>query len=140
MVEVRTYGPPELPDKQDGVKDGTVQNNIFNRRIEHTITAAVVNNRFPTKYTLDIRPEKQDSVINFPKVHRSIVDIFKLMDVTAEIITQDNLRITNNNTIPNDKGYTNLFPDQRLCKVTKRMYISFTLESDYTLSQLKHRS
>ena len=39
------------------VKDGIVQNTIFNRCIEDTATAMVVNNRFTTKSTFNIRPE-----------------------------------------------------------------------------------
>ena len=63
MVDVRTNDPPESPIDHDGVKDGTVQNLICNHRIAHVTTAAVVNNRYTTKYTLDIRPENQYSVI-----------------------------------------------------------------------------
>ena len=62
------------------------------------------------------------------------------MDETTAIITHNNIRITNSNTFPNDKKYTTSFLDQRLCKVTKRMYISLTLESTLTLSQLKYGS
>ena len=62
------------------------------------------------------------------------------MNETAAIITHNNIQITNSNTFSNDKEPNTSFPDQRLCKVTKRMYISFTLESTFTLSQLKYGS
>ena len=62
------------------------------------------------------------------------------MNETSAIITQDNIRITNSNTFPKDKEHNNSFLDQRLCKVTKRMYIAFTLKSTLTLSQLKYGS
>ena len=62
------------------------------------------------------------------------------MNETAAIITHDNIQITNINTFSNDKEPNTSFPDQRLCKVTKRIYISFTLESTFTLSQLKYGS
>ena len=39
------------------VKEGIVQNTIFNRCIEDIATAMVVNNRFTTKSTFNIRPE-----------------------------------------------------------------------------------
>ena len=40
------------------VKEGNVQNTIWNYRIDHATTATVVNNRFTMKFTLDIRPKK----------------------------------------------------------------------------------
>ena len=46
------------------VKDDNVQNTIYNRRIDHTTTAKVVNDIFFTKYTLDNRQEEQNSVIS----------------------------------------------------------------------------
>ena len=46
------------------VKDDNVQNTIYNRRIDHTTTAKVVNDIFFTKYTLDTRQEEQNSVIS----------------------------------------------------------------------------
>ena len=49
-------------------------------------------------------------------------------------------RITNNNIFPIDKEHNTAFIDQRLRKITKRVYIAFTLESEFTLSQLKYRS
>ena len=35
------------------------KNTVYNRRIEHTTIATVINNRFTTKSTLDIRPKNQ---------------------------------------------------------------------------------
>ena len=110
---------------------------ICNHRIEYATTATVVNDRFTTKCTLDIQLEKQDSVINSPK-HRNIFDAIRQMDDTAAIITQDNIRVTNTNKISTDKESNTLLPNQRLCKVTKRMYTSFILEFEYNLSQLKY--
>ena len=49
MVDVCADNSPDTPNKQDGIKDGNVQNAICNRRIEHTTTVTVVNNRFTTK-------------------------------------------------------------------------------------------
>ena len=96
------------------VKDGNAQNTICNRRIEHTTTATVVNNISITEFTLDIRPGKQNSVINVSKVHRNIFEAIKQIDGTAMIITQDNIRITNSNTFPTDKVHTISFSEQRL--------------------------
>ena len=62
------------------------------------------------------------------------------MDDSATIITHDNTRITNSNTFPTDKEHNNTFPDQRICHVTRRVYISFTLESEFNLSQIKYGS
>ena len=50
------------------IKDDIVQNTICNRRIEHATTVTIVN----TKCTLDIRPEKQNSVISSSDVHHNI--------------------------------------------------------------------
>ena len=121
-------------------KESNGKNTICNRRIEHITTATIENNRYTTKCTLDICPEKQNLVINSSKVHQHIIEAIKKMNETAAIIAHDNIRITNGNTFPNDKEHKTSFPDQRLCKVTKIMYISFTLESTLTLSQLKYGS
>ena len=115
-------------------KKGNVKNTICNRRIEHVTTVMIENN------TLDICPEKQNHVINSSKVHQHIFEAIKKIDETAIIITHDNIRIKNINTFLNDKEYSTSLPDQRLCKVTKGMYISLTLESTFTLSQLKYGS
>ena len=40
-------------------QDGNGKNTIYNRRIEHATIATIDNNRFTTKCTLDIRPEKK---------------------------------------------------------------------------------
>ena len=95
-------------------KDGNEQKTICNRRIEHAITATVLNNIFTTKCTLDIRPEKPNSVINSSKVHKNIFEDIKQMDETIPIITQNNIRITNSNIFPIDKEHNTTFPDQRL--------------------------
>ena len=121
-------------------QDGNGKNTIYNRRIEHATTATIDNNRFTTKCTLDIRPEKKNEPIDSPKIHQRIFEAIKQIDETAAIITQNNVRITNSNTFPTDKEHQTMFPDQRQCNVTKRMYISFTLESEYTISQLKYGS
>ena len=104
------------------------------------ITATIENNRYTTKFTLDIRPEKQNYVINSSKVHQNIVEEIKQIDETAAIITHDNIHIIKSDKFSNDKEHNTSFLDQRLCNVTKRMYISFTLESTLTRSQLKYGS
>ena len=109
-----------------------VKNTICNRRIEHAITATIENNRFATKCTLDIRPEKKNEPINAAKVHKKIFEAIKQTDDTAVIVTLNKTRNTNSNTFPTDDEHQTLFPNQRLCKITKRMYISFTLESELT--------
>ena len=62
------------------------------------------------------------------------------MDDSTTITTHDNTRITNSNTFPTDKECNNAFLDQRICHITKRVYISFTLESEFNLSQMKYGS
>ena len=62
------------------------------------------------------------------------------MDESATIITYENTRITNSNTFPTDNEYNITFLDQRICKITKQVYISFTLESELNLSQIKYGS
>ena len=99
MDDVRTEDSPNPPIDQDGVKDGIVQNFIRNRRIAHATTTTVVNNRYTTKYTLDTRPEKSDSVINSSQVHRQIFDAIKRNNDTTAIITFDNTRITHSKDI-----------------------------------------
>ena len=55
--------------KHEG-QDVNVKNTICNRRIEHVTTITIENNRFTTKCTLDIRPEKKNEPINAAKVHK----------------------------------------------------------------------
>ena len=62
------------------------------------------------------------------------------MNESARIVTHENTRITNSNTFPTDNKNNTTFLDQRICKITKRVYISFTLESELNLSQIKHGS
>ena len=62
------------------------------------------------------------------------------MDNSETIITFDNTRITNNNTLSTNKEHNITFHDQRLCNITVRVYISFTLESEFNLSQIKYGS
>ena len=113
---------------------------ICNCRIEHATTETIVNNIFTTKYTLDIRPEKQNHVINSSNVHEHIFEAIKQMDKTAAIITHDNTCITNSNTFLTDNEHNTSFTDHRLCKVTTKNYISFTLASAFNLSQIKDGS
>ena len=116
-------------NKNHEVKEENLQNMICNRRIEHAITATEVNNRFISKCTLDICPEKHNSIINSSEVHRNIFEAIKQMDDPTAIITQNNIRITNINTFSSEKEHKISFSDQRLCKITKRINILFTLES-----------
>ena len=85
----------------------------YNRRIEHATIATVTNNRFTTRYTLDIRPEKPNSIINSAKIHQQIFEAIKKMDESTTTITHDNNRTTNSNTSPTDEEHNNAFPDQR---------------------------
>ena len=76
MVHLHTDDPPENSIDQDGVKNDTVLNPILNCRIAHATTAIVVNNWYTTKCTLDIQPEKQDSVINPSQVFNIYIYIY----------------------------------------------------------------
>ena len=122
------------------ISTGNEKNMVYNRRIAHATTATVINNRFTTKCTLDIRPEKPNSIINSSKIHQKIFEAIKNIDESVAIITHENKRITNSNTFPTDNEHNITFPNQRICKITKRVYISFTLESELTLSQIKYGS
>ena len=86
-------------NKDPVVPIGNAQTTVYNRRTEYVTTATVLNNRFTTKYTLDIRPEKPNSVTNSSKVLRNIFEVIKNMKNSATIITHDNICITNSNTL-----------------------------------------
>ena len=62
MDDVRTPDPQEPSDPRNCVKDGTPQSQIQQRRIKHTKTATVDNDRYTTICTLEIRPPKDDTV------------------------------------------------------------------------------
>ena len=87
-----------------------------------------------------MHPRYPPSVIKSSKVHRHIFEAIKNMDNSATIVTHDNTPITNSNTFPTDKEHKTAFLDQRLCNIAKRVYISFTLESEFNLSQIKYGS
>ena len=139
MVDGRTLGSPEPLKDHDDAKNGATGNKICNRRIAHATTATVNNNRFTSLCTLDIRPEKKDSKIDPALIHKRIFDAIRVIDDTAAIIT-NNHRITHSKDIPSGTEYETTFPDIRTDHITKRMYLSFTLESTHTISQLKYGS
>ena len=62
------------------------------------------------------------------------------MDDSVIIITHDNTRITNSNTFPTDKEHIIAFPNQRLCNITKRVYITFTREYEFNILQIRYGS
>ena len=59
------------------IPTGNDKNMVYNRRIEHATTATVINNRFTTKCTLDIGPEKPNYIINSSKIHQKIFELIK---------------------------------------------------------------
>ena len=120
MFEGRTLGYPELSIDQDGAGND--------------------NDRFTSLCTLDIRPEKKESKINPVIDLRRIFDTIKAVDDTAAIVTSDNTHITHSKDISSSVAYAQIFPNTRTVTITKRMYISFTLESTFTLSQVKYSS
>ena len=71
------------------ISTGNEKNKVYNRRIAHATTATVINNRFTTKCTLDIRPEKPTSIINSSKIHQKIFEAIKNIDESVAIITHE---------------------------------------------------
>ena len=69
-------------------------------------------------------------------VHKRIFDAIKVIDDIAAIITPAN-RITPSKDIPSGVEYEQMFHDIRTNYITNRMYLSFTLESTHSISQLK---
>ena len=137
MVYVCTLGSPEPSIDHDGAENGSTKTKIYNWRIAHATTATVNDDRFTSLCTLDIRPEKKDSKIHPATIHQRIFDAIKTIDDTTTIITSDNTRATHSKYIPLGKAYEQMPPHIRTDAVTKRIYISFKLESTHTLSQLK---
>ena len=85
-------------------------------------------------------PRKTKFYHKFIQNPSKIFEAIKNIDESVAIITHENKRITNSNTFPTDNEHNITFPNQRICKITKRVYISFTLESELTLSQIKYGS
>ena len=139
MVDESTLGSPDPLNDQDGAKYSATGNKICNRRIAHATIATVNNDRFTSLCTLVIRPEKKASKINPALIHKRIFDAIRVIDDTAAIITA-NHRIIHSKDIPTGTEYETTFPDIRTDPITKRMYLSFTLESTHTISQLKYGS
>ena len=59
----------------------------YNRLIEYATIDTVTSSRFTTKCTLDIHPEKPNSVINLAKIHQIIFEAIKNMEYSATINT-----------------------------------------------------
>ena len=138
MVKRRTLSSPEYSIDEDRVENGITKTKIYNRRIVHTTTATVDNGRFTRLCTLDIRPEKKEFKINPAIVHQRIFDTIKVIDDTATIITSGNTHITHSKDFSSCVAYEQIFLDIRTNTITKRMYLSFTLESTFILSQLEY--
>ena len=102
-------------------------------------TTTVNNDPFTSLYTLDICPEKKESKIDSALAHKRIFDAIRVIDYTATIITTDH-RIDHSKDILSGAEYEKTFHDVRTDHITKRMYLSFTLESTHTISQLKYGS
>ena len=81
-------------------------------------------------------PQEEKSKIDPALVHKRIFDAIRAIDETTAIITPGN-RITHSKDITSGAEYEQMFPDIRTDHITKRMYLSFTLESTNTVSQLK---
>ena len=109
----------------------------LNRTCNHCNTR---KHRYITIYTLEIRPAKDDSAISIPTVHRQIFDAIKHIDIPAVIITLDKGCITHSNNIITDNGYNKMLKEFHICDITKRVYVSFQLESTHIVSQLKYSS
>ena len=84
--------------------------------------------------------QKTNSIINSSKVHRNIFEVINNIDDSTTIITHDKIYITNSNTFSPDKEHNITFPVQRICNIIKRVYILFTLKSEFNLSQIKYGS
>ena len=92
-------------NKEHEGQDVNVKSTICNRRIEHATTATIENNRFTTKCTLDIRPEKKMNQSMQPKFTKKSFEAIKHTDDTAVIITLNKTRTTNSNTFPTDEEH-----------------------------------
>ena len=136
----RTTESPEPPNERNDVKDGTSRSQLFQRRIAHAITVTVANNRYISICTLEIRPAKDESATSIPTFHRRIFDAIKQIDISAAVITLDKVCITHSNNIITDNGYNKTLKECHICDITKRVYVSFQLESTHTVSQLKYGS
>ena len=79
----------------------------------------------------------KNSNIDPVAIHKRIFNVIKAIDDTTAIITPDN-RINHSKDIPSGAEYEKMFPDIRTDHITKRMNLSFTLESTHTISQLIH--
>ena len=140
MDDVRTPDTQEPPDVHNGVKDCPSQSEVYQRRIEHTTTATVDNDRYTTIFTLEIRPAKDDTTTATNTIHRRFFDAIKKIDDSVVIILLDQLRINHGKDISTEREYKKVFKNWRKCNVTKREYVFFKLESTQMISQLKYGS
>ena len=80
-----------------------------------------------------ISAQRKKSKIDPALVYKRIFDAIRAIYDTTAVITPDN-RITNSKGIPSGAEYEQMFPGIRTDHITKRMYLSFTLESIHTIS------
>ena len=111
MVDVRSSRSPDPPNDQDGAKGSPAERPIWNRRITHTKTAIVENNRFITIDTLEIRLPKNDSESNSSIVHHRIFDAIKKIDDSSANISLDQVHINHNKELQSGEDYNKTFKD-----------------------------
>ena len=141
MIDGRTIDSPDPPINNDGVETAQPETRfttdaLYMRLLQQstkTVLLAYMHTGYSTR-------ENKKSKIDPTLVHKRIVDVIRAIIVdTAAIITSNN-QITHSKNIPSGAEYEQMFPDIRTDHMTKHIYLSFTLESTHTVSQLKYGS
>ena len=130
----------ESPSARNSIKDNTSQSQFYQHRIEHATTITIVNDRYTTTCTLQIRPIKDETVTSTQTIHSRIFDAIKEIEDSTVIISLDQKHIHHDKDMPKEEDNTKVFKNWRMCNATKRKYVSIKLESTQTLSQLKYGS
>ena len=73
-------------------------------------------------------------------IHRWIFDKIKEIDDTATILLLDQGWVKHGKDMLEGDDYKKVFKDCRRCDIIKRAYVSFQLDSEQNLSQLKYGS
>ena len=130
-IDIMTLKFPELLAE--------AKHTMTQRTIEIATAKAIVNNRFTTPVTLQLRSPKGSTNLNILKEHKNIFSAMKLVDPTVNIITFKNETIDTSDPFPFSVAeYNSKFKELLKCSKSSRVYISQKIESAIPLGDIKY--
>ena len=109
------------------------------RRIIYATIVTIDNNWFITIYIpLEIRSEKKDSKFIYQPLTSESLMLSKPSTILLPSLLPKKIYVTHSKDILSCEEYDTMFPNIRICDVTKRMYLIHKLEYTHKVSSLKY--